>query len=148
MSENKRVGRTVAIVLGLLCNIFMGSTVGTVIYYNTQPNGTPDDNQSDTDPSAVYSDLIGQIEAANDTIADLTNQIADLEEQLANIDTTSNSNLAKQVTNLQAQLDIKNKTITQLTDYYNSLIYVLNTEVHDTTALLIAAKDNATALQT
>jgi hypothetical protein len=51
------------------------------------------------------------------------------------------------VNTLSSQLKYENSTIRTIEDYYNSLIYVLNTQVHDTAIELTTANTQITSLQ-
>lgn len=131
MIKNKQANSSVTIGLSILCVILLASTIGTLIYYNNNPD---------------QSSLGAQLEEAKQTITDLNNQILGLQTELANKSTQANDE-SNQIATLQVKLANLNKTVTQLTDYYNSLMYVLNTENHDSAVALTEANNQKAALQ-
>jgi archaellum component FlaC len=151
MIKNKQANSSVTIGLSILCVILLASTIGTLIYYNHPAQTNPDQTDLEgqlEEANKTITNLNSQLallEDANDTINDLNNQISSLQTQLANAQSGDQSS---QIATLQTKISNLNKTVTQLTDYYNSLMYVLNTELHDTAVALTAANNQKAALQT
>jgi hypothetical protein len=143
MAKKKLVNRSIVFALGLLCIILVAITVGTAIYYNNI-NGTY--AATHTHANSEYASLAAQLAAANENNSSLNNQISALRNDLANKSTQA-IDLQTQVNTLTNQLIYKNSTISTIEDYYNSLIYVLNTKVHDTAIELTTANNQITSLQ-
>lgn len=143
MGEKKLVSRRIAIVLGVLCILLLAGTVGAVIYFNNVYNNFA---ATHTHTDSDYSSLISQFSAANDTISSLNSQLATLQSELANNNTQS-TDLTKQITDLQVQISNANTNLKTIEDYYNSLLYVINTENHDLSVQLTAANNQITNLQ-
>jgi hypothetical protein len=143
MVEKKLVNRNIVNALGLLSIILVAITVGTAIYYSNM-----NDTYAATHPhsESEYISLATQLAAANENISSLNNQISTLQIDLANKSTQA-KDLQTQVNTLTSQLVYKNSTISIIEDYYNSLIYVLNTKVHDTAIELTTANNQITSLQ-
>jgi hypothetical protein len=143
MAEKKLVNRNIVIALGLLCIILVAITVGTAIYYSNMNNTyTSTHTHADSD----YASLAAHLSTANENISNLNNEISALQNDLANKSTQA-TDLQTQVSTLTSQLKYENSTISTIEDYYNSLIYVLNTEVHDTAIELTTANNQITSLQ-
>jgi hypothetical protein len=147
MEEKKFVTKNVVAILGILCIILLASTVGLLVYYNNHgfiESHTDSEIQSHTD--SEYDALAAQLSAANATISSLNFQLATLQAELANNNTQS-TNLNKQISDLQVQINNEEKNKTTLQDYYNSLLYVLNTDNHDLSVELDTANSQITNLQ-
>jgi hypothetical protein len=143
MAEKKLVNRSIVFALGLLCSILVAITVGTSIYY-TNMNGTY--AATHTHANSEYASLVAQLSTANENISSLDKQLSALQNDLANKSTQA-TDLQTQVNTLTRQLNYENSTIKTIEDYYNSLIYVLNTKVHDTAIELTTANNQITSLQ-
>jgi predicted RNase H-like nuclease (RuvC/YqgF family) len=143
MGEKSLVRRSIAIVLGVLCIILLGSTVGAVIFYNNAYNNYAS-THSHTDSD--YISLASQLANANANISSLNSQLSILQSELASNDTEL-TNLNAQIATLTSQLAFTNATKATTDDYYNSLLYVLNTEVHDLTIELATTNNQITSLQ-
>ena len=143
MAEKKLVNRNIVITLGLLCLILVATTVGTAIYYN---NMNVTYSRMHTHVDSEFASLAAQIATANDNISSLNNQLSTLQSELANKSAQS-TDLQTQVSTLTSQLKYENSTISTIEDYYNSLIYVLNTQVHDTAIELTTANTQIASLQ-
>ena len=143
MAEKKLANRSIIIALGLLCIILIAITVGTIIYSINM-----DDTYvaTHTHVDSEYTSLVAQLSTANENISSLNNQISTLQNDIANKSTQA-TELQIQVNTLTNQLVYKNSTISTIEDYYNSLIYVLNTKVHDTAIELTTANNQITSLQ-
>lgn len=146
MGEKKLVRRSIAIVLGVLCILLLGGTVGAVIYYSNAYNNYNNYASTHSHTDSDYISLSSQLATANENISSLNNQLSILQSELASNNTES-TNLNEQIANLKTQLANEIATIGTINDYYNHLIYVLNTEVHDTTAELMTANSQVTSLQ-
>jgi predicted RNase H-like nuclease (RuvC/YqgF family) len=142
----EKLVRSIAIVLGVLCILLLGGTVGAVVYYNNYAS-----THSHTD--ADYISLASQLATANENISSLNNQLSILQSELASNNTESTNlkaqidALTSQLASANSQLEAKDATQATIDDYYNSLIYVLNTEVHDISSNLITANNQITSLQ-
>jgi predicted nucleic acid-binding Zn-ribbon protein len=143
MSEKKLVTRSVAIILGLLCILLLGSTVGTVIYYNNAYNNYAS-NHTHTDTEYLF--LASLFANANENISSLNNQLSTLQSELAG-NSTQSTNLKAQVDALTSQLGAINASIVTIQDYYNSLVYVYSTDSHDLAVQLDSARSQITSLQ-
>jgi uncharacterized coiled-coil protein SlyX len=143
MGEKKIVSKSIAIVLGVLCILLLVGMVGEVIYFNNAYNNYRSIN---THTNSDYDSLNSQLAEANATILRLNNQLATIQSELTN-NATKVTDLTKQITDLKTQIANANKKLTTLTDYYNSLLYVINTENHDLAIELTAANNQITSLQ-
>jgi hypothetical protein len=143
MAEKKLVNRNIVITIGLLSIILVAITVGTAIYYSNM-NDTYAATHLHAD--SEYASLAAQLAAANENISSLNQKISTLQIDFANKSTQA-TGLQTQVNTLTSQLIYKNSTISTIEDYYNSLIYVLNTKVHDTAIELTNANNQITSLQ-
>jgi len=143
MAEKKHANRRIAIALGLLCIVLVAIMVETAIYCSNM-NNTYAATHSHADSD--YASLAAHLSTANENISNLNNQISALQNDLANKSTQA-TDLQTQVNTLTSQLKYENSTISTIEDYYNSLIYVLNTEVHDTAIELTTANTQIASLQ-
>ena len=143
MGEKKRVSRNIAVVLALLCILFLGTSVGAVIYYGNAYNEYTS-NHSHTD--AEFTTLASQLASANENISSLSSQLSTIQGELAS-NNTQLANLHSQIDDLASKLLSINKTIGTTTDYYNSLMYVYTTENHDLSVQLTAANIQIASLQ-
>lgn len=143
MIEKKNVKNGSTVFLSVLCIVLLASTVGTVIYYSTTFN-----NYSSTHSrlDSEYAVLMSQIAVANSNISSLNLQLSTLQTEFA----ANNSqivDLNKQITNLNAQIKNADENVKKLEDYYNSKMYVLNTDNHDLSVELTTANTELTSLQ-
>ena len=141
MGEKKVVNRNIALSLGLLCIILAASVVGIVIY-----SSNTDYETSHTHTDLEYANLSAQLEAANENISSLNNQLSILQSELLGNGTHSND-LQTQVDVLTSQLIAINGSVKTIQDYYNSLMYVLNTDNHDLSVDLTTANTQIANLQ-
>jgi hypothetical protein len=142
MGEKKVVNRNIAFALGLMCIVLAASTVGIAVY-----SGSTNNNAASTDHTdAEYSALVTQLEAANQNISSLTDQILQLQSELAN-NNTQTMDLHTRIDALTSQLIATNSSMQTLQDYYNSLMYVINTENHDMKIELSTANARIASLQ-
>ncbi len=130
MGEKKVVNKNIAVALGLLCIILSASLVGTFIYSGTTGYAA---THSHTD--AEYAALSAQLAAANENISRLNNQL------------NQSTDLQTKVDVLTGQLTTINGSIKTIQDYYNSLMYVLNTDNHDLSVELSTANSQIANLQ-
>ncbi len=141
MGEKKVVTRTIAIALGLLCIILAASAAGIIIYSdNTDYVAT----HSNTD--SEYASLSAQLEAANENISSINNQLYVLQSELLGNGTLSND-IQTMVDVLTSQLMSINGSIKTIQDYYNSLMYVYTTDNHDLAVELTTANTQIANLQ-
>jgi hypothetical protein len=143
MGEKKHVSRSTAIVLGVLCILLLAGMVGAVIYLNNAYNNYRSTN---THTNSDYDSLNSQLAEANATILSLKSQLTTMQSELTN-NSTQVTDLTKQIANLETQIANENKKIKTLTDYYNSLLYVVNTDNHDLAVELDTAKSQISILQ-
>ena len=143
MGEKKRVSKNIAVVLAVLCILFLGTLIGAVIYYNNAYNEFTA-NYSHTDEEFIS--LTYQLTNANENISSLTSQLSTMQNELAD-NNTQLTNLRAQIDDLASKLLSINKTIGTTTDYYNSLMYVYTTENHDLSVQLASANNQITILQ-
>ena len=114
MTERKVVGRTIAIVLGLVCIILAAGMVVALAAY--LPTGAEKDT------------LTGEIAEKEQTITSLNNQITTLQNTITNL----NANAA-QATTLQAEIDDLEAQIQSLYNvlYLNATAILVNTQTFD-----------------
>lgn len=143
MGEKKHVSRSAAIVLGVLCILLLAGMVGAVIYFN---NAYSNYRSTNTHTNSDYDSLNSQLAEANATILSLKSQLTTMQSELTN-NSTQVTDLTKQIANLETQIANENKKIKTLTDYYNSLLYVVNTDNHDLAVELDTAKSQISILQ-
>jgi hypothetical protein len=141
MGEKKVVNRNIAIALGLLCIILAASTAGIVIY-----SGNTDYAATHSHTDSEYAALSAQLAAANENISNLNNQLSALQSENSSNGTQS-TDLQTKVDVLTGQLTSINASIKTIQDYYNSLMYVLNTDNHDLSVELTNANTQIDNLQ-
>jgi hypothetical protein len=143
MGEKKLVGRSVAIVLGVLCILLLVGMVGAVIYYNNAYNNyASTHSHSDAD----YISLASQLATTNTNISSLNSQLSTLQSELAS-NNTRLTDLTRQVTSLETEITNAATNLKTVDDYYNSLLYVINTDNHDLAVTLETANSQITSLQ-
>jgi hypothetical protein len=141
MGEKKVVNRNIAIALGLLCIILAASTAGIVIY-----SGNTDYAATHSHTDSEYAALSAQLATANGNISRLNNQLSALQSENSS-DSTQSTDLQTKVNVLTGQLTAINASIKTIQDYYNSLMYVINTENHDLAVELTTANNQINNLQ-
>ncbi len=139
MGEKKLAGRNIVVVLEILCVLLLISAVGAVLYLNNYVS-THSNNNSD------YSSLVSQIAATNVTISNLNSQLSTLQTEIAS-NNTQLTDLNKQLSNLQIQTANAKSNLETMENYYNSLMYVINTENHDLSVKLTTANTQIASLQ-
>jgi hypothetical protein len=142
MNEKKLVSRRITVVLSCVC-ILLGATIGAVVCYG-YIYSTYASTHNHTD--AEYISLVLELASANENISNLSRQLLALQTELVG-NTTQSTSLKAQMDILNGQLASLNKTYDTTVDYYNSLIYVLNTDNHDLAVELASARNQITGLQ-
>ncbi len=143
MNEKKLVDRNLAVVLGLLCIVLLISTVGSLVYYNSTSN---ENTSIHSHTDSEYTALTSQLAAANTNITSLNLQLSTLQEQLAR-NNSQTADLNIQISNLNTQIKNADENVKKLEDYYNSLMYVLNTDNHDLSVQFTTANSQISSLQ-
>jgi hypothetical protein len=146
MGEKKLVSRNIIVVLVLLCFLFLGTTIGAVIYYNTTNSAYDNYSSTHKHTDAEYLSLASKLANADENISSLISQLSTLQNELAG-NKTHSIDLQAQVDALATQLLAKNSTISTINDYYNSLMYVYTTENHDLSVQLTTANNQIANLQ-
>ncbi len=139
MSEKKVVNRRLTVALGVLCIVLLASTFGTIIYYSNY-------SSIHSYLNSEYATLMSQLADANTNISSLNLQLSTLQTQLA-ANNSQTVDLNKQITNLNSQIKNADENVKKLEDYYNSKMYVINTDNHDLSVELSSANTQLASLQ-
>jgi uncharacterized coiled-coil protein SlyX len=139
MCGKKIAGRNIVIFLEVLCILLLTSTIGAVLYLNNYAS-------THTINNSEYGSLNSQIADANVTISSLNSQLSTLQTEIAS-NNTQLTELNKQISNLQVQTANAKSNLETMENYYNSLLYVINTENHDLAVKLTTANTQITNLQ-